>query len=343
MILGNESVLNALVLLLPLFLFLRWSWIRRRKALERLGNIELLERLTVHVSREKQQAKLAMIFFAILFLILAMARPQWGMKETALVSKGRDIIIALDTSASMLAEDIKPNRMARAKHELDLLIDRLQGDRVGLIVFAGEAFVQCPLTPDYSAAKMFLSEVDVGTVPVPGTSLDRAIDMARERFIETERQYKVLILLTDGEQTTGDPMPAVQKAASEGIQIYTIGIGSLSGVPIPIRDENGQLVEWKKQKSGELVQSRLDEGMLLKMSTETGGKYYHASADEFELQKIYEDIEQNRAEKTQRSLLTVQYEDRFQWFLLPAFVLLMLETILSDRKRTPVQEEKARS
>jgi len=264
------------------------------------------------------------------------------VKETTLVTKGRDIIIALDTSASMLAEDIQPNRMARAKHELERLIDRLQGDRVGLIVFAGEAFVQCPLTSDYTAAKMFLSEVDVGTVPVPGTSLDRAIDLARNKFVETERQYKVLILLTDGEQTTGDPMPAVEKAAAEGIQIYTIGIGSLSGVPIPIRDEKGQLVEWKKQKNGELVQSRLDEGMLLKIATATGGKYYHASADEFELNKIYEDIEQNRAEKTQRSLLTVQYEDRFQWFLLPAFILLMVETMLSDRKRIVVQEERAR-
>ncbi|HOE10663.1 MAG TPA: VWA domain-containing protein [bacterium] len=341
MVFGTEFVLNGLLLLIPLFFFLRWSWLRRRKALEQIGNIDLLERLTVHVSRGKQRAKLAMVFFAVLFLILAMARPQWGMKETTLVSKGRDIIIALDTSASMLAEDITPNRMARAKHELERLIDRLQGDRVGLIVFAGEAFVQCPLTSDYTAAKMFLSEVDVGSVPVPGTSLDRAIDLARNKFVETERQYKVLILLTDGEQTTGDPMAAVEKAAAEGIQIYTIGIGSLSGVPIPIRDEKGQLVEWKKQKNGELVQSRLDEGMLLKIATETGGKYYHASADEFELNKIYEDIEQNRAEKAQRSLLTVQYEDRFQWFLLPAFVLLLLETILSDRKRIIVQEEKA--
>jgi Ca-activated chloride channel family protein len=342
MVFGNEFVLNGLLLLIPLFFFLRWSWARRRKALAQIGNIELLERLTVHVSREKQRARLVMIFFSVLFLILALARPQWGVKETTLVTKGRDIIIALDTSASMLAEDIQPNRMARAKHELERLIDRLQGDRVGLIVFAGEAFVQCPLTSDYTAAKMFLSEVDVGTVPVPGTSLDRAIDLARNKFVETERQYKVLILLTDGEQTTGDPMPAVEKAAAEGIQIYTIGIGSLSGVPIPIRDEKGQLVEWKKQKNGELVQSRLDEGMLLKIATATGGKYYHASADEFELNKIYEDIEQNRAEKTQRSLLTVQYEDRFQWFLLPAFILLMVETMLSDRKRIVVQEERAR-
>lgn len=334
MVLGNEYVLNLLLFLLPLFLFMRWVWKRRLLALERLGNLELLERLAVHVSREKQRAKLAMIFVAVTLLILSLARPQWGMKETTLVRRGRDIIIALDTSASMLAEDIKPSRMAKAKHELASLIDTLEGDRVGIITFAGEAFVQCPLTPDYLAAKMFLSEVGVGSVPVPGTRLDKAVDLACQTFVETERQFKVLILLTDGEQTEGDPTAAVKRAAQEGVLIYTIGIGSTSGVPIPIRDDQGKLIEWKKQKNAELVQTRLDEGMLLKIAMETGGKYYHASVEEFELKKIYEEIERNRAEKEQRSLLTVQYEDRFQWVLLPALVLLLAESVLSDRKRT---------
>ncbi|MFH1740246.1 MAG: VWA domain-containing protein [bacterium] len=338
MILGNEHILNGLFLLIPLFLFLRWSWKRRLAALEKLGNIELLERLAVHVSRRKQRVKMAMIFFAVFLLILSVARPQWGMKEVSLVRRGRDIVIALDTSASMLAEDIKPNRMAKAKHELAALIDHLEGDRVGLIIFSGEAFVQCPLTPDYSAAKMFLSEVDVGSVPVPGTALDRAIDLARRTFVETERQFKVLILLTDGEQTTGNTMEAVKRAADEGILIYAIGIGSMSGVPIPIRDQSGKLVEWKKQSNGELVQTRLDEGVLLKIAAETGGKYYHASADQFELGKIYEDIERNREEKVQRSLLTVQYEDRFQWVLLPALILLLMEAVMSDRRREPVSD-----
>jgi Ca-activated chloride channel family protein len=342
MVLGNERVLNLLLLLVPLFLFMYWAWKRRLRALEQLGNIELLERLAVHVSREKQRAKLVMIFVAVGLLIFSLARPQWGVKETTLVRRGRDIIIALDTSASMLAEDIKPNRMAKAKHELASFIDLLQGDRVGLITFAGEAFVQCPLTPDYFAAKMFLSEVDVGSVPVPGTALDKAIDLARRTFVETERQFKVLLLLTDGEQTVGDPMETVKQAAQEGILIYTIGIGSPTGVPIPIRDDQGKLVEYKKQKKGELVQSRLEEATLLKIATETDGKYYHASADEFELGKIYEEIERKRAEKEQRSLLTVQHEDRFWWVLLPAFILLLVESMLSDRRRVTVVERSGR-
>ena len=333
MVLGNEHILNGLLLLIPLFLFLRWAWNRRLQALRQFGNIELLEQLAARVSRKKQRAKMVMVFFAFTFLIVSLARPQWGTKETRLVRKGRDIVIALDTSASMLAEDIKPNRMSKAKHELTTLIDRLQGDRVGIIIFAGEAFVQCPLTPDYAAAKMFLSEVDVGSVPVPGTALDKAIDLARRTFVETERQYKVLILLTDGEGTVGDTVEAAKRAAKAGIQIYPIGIGSISGVPIPIRDEQGNLVEWKKQKNGELVQTRLDEGILLKIAAETGGKFYHANADEFELDKVYEDIERTRAEKEQQSLLTIQYEDRYQWVLFPAFVLLLLESVLSDRRK----------
>ncbi len=340
MALGNEHILNGLLLLIPLFIFFRWVWRKRLQALQQLGNIELLERLSSHVSRKKQRAKLALIFFAVALLIVTLARPQWGTKETRLVRKGRDIVIALDTSASMLAEDIKPNRMAKAKHELTSLIDRLQGDRVGIVIFAGEAFVQCPLTPDYAAAKMFLSEVQVGSVPVPGTALDKAIDLARKTFVETERQYKVLILLTDGEETVGDTVEAAKQAAKAGIQIYPIGIGSVSGVPIPIRDDQGNLVEWKKQKNGELVQTRLDEGILLKIATETGGKFYHASAEEFELDRVYEDIERTRAEKEQQSFLTVQYEDRYQWVLLPAFILLLIESILSDRKKT-VQKARA--
>ena len=332
---GSPEILNALWLLLPLFIFLRWAWNQRLKALRRFGNLALVERLMEGVSRKKQKAKLWLIFFVFALSLVSLARPLWGRKEQTLVSHGHDITVALDVSRSMLAEDIKPNRLAKAKHEIAALMDRMQGNRIGLVIFAGEAFVQCPLTLDYSAAKILLSEVEVGSVPIPGTAIAKAIEKSLASFPLGERESRVIILITDGEDTLGDPQKAAKQAAEEGVLVYAIGIGDPLGVPIPLRNETGNLTEYVKDKSGNVVTSKLDEDGLRNICLTTGGAYYSVRADAFELNEIYDHIQSRRQRQLLESRFISQYEERYQYFLFPALALLLIEMIMSDRKKTP--------
>ncbi len=332
---GSHEILNTLWLLIPLYLFLRWTWKKRLNALKKFGRIELLERLMEGVSRKKQKAKLVMLFFVFAFTFVALSRPLWGRKEHQIVSRGHDIIVALDVSRSMLAEDIKPHRLARAKHEISALFERMKGNRIGLVVFAGDAFVQCPLTLDYAAATILLSEIDTGSVPVPGTAVSKAIDKAIEAFPPGDRESRAVILITDGEDTIGDPKEAAERAANEGVMIYAIGIGDPIGVPIPIRDESGGLREYVKDRDGNVVSSKLDEETLRTICLTTGGAYYPVRADTFELTAIYEHMEQRRQQRQLQTRFVSLYEERYQYFLLPALLLLLIEMLLSDRKRAP--------
>ena len=331
---GAHELLNTLWLLIPLALFLRWAWKKRLQALELFGNKELVSRLIEGVSRKKQKARLALLFFVFALALFSLSRPLWGQKEQTVVSRGHDIIIALDVSRSMLAEDIKPNRLSKAKHEIAALFDKLQGHRIGLIVFAGEAFVQCPLTLDYAAAKILLSEVDVGSVPVPGTAISKAINKSVESFPPGERDSRVVILITDGEDTEEDAKKAAEAAEKEGVMIYAIGIGDPFGVPIPLRDDSGALKEYIKDTDGNAVTSKLDETSLRSVCLTTGGAYYRVRADSLQLDDIYNHMEQRRQERLLHSQFITQFEERFQYFLLPALVLLIIEMMLTDRKRT---------
>ncbi|MFB3787003.1 MAG: VWA domain-containing protein [bacterium] len=333
MMFGDHVNLNMLWLLIPLGLFLRWAWKRRIEALRRFGNPDLVERLMEGVSRAQQKAKLVLLFFVFAFSLIALSRPLWGQREQILVSRGHDILVALDVSRSMLAEDMKPNRLAKAKFELNELIDKLQGNRVGLVIFSGDAFVQCPLTLDYSAAKILLSEVEVGSVPVPGTAVSRAIRKCLESFPPGERESRIIILITDGEDTVEDPKAAAEQAAKEGVMIYAIGIGNPLGVPIPLRNEGGALQEYLKDKSGNVVTSKLDEETLRSICLATGGAYYPARADSLELQSIYDHMEERRQQRLLQTRFLSQYEERFQFFLFPALVLLVAEMLLTGRKR----------
>lgn len=332
---GAHEFLNTLWLLIPLGLFLRWAWKQRLRAMERFGNIELIGRLMEGVSRSKQRARLFLIFFVFLLSLLALSRPLWGQKEQTVVSRGNDIIIALDVSRSMLAEDIKPSRLAKAKHEISALFDKLQGHRIGVVIFSGEAFVQCPLTLDYAAAKILLSEVDVGSVPTPGTAISAALRKAVESFPPGERESRVVILITDGEDTVEDPKQAAEKAAEEGVMIYAIGIGDPLGVPIPVRDESGGIKDYVKDKDGNVVTSRLDEDILRSICLTTGGAYYRVRADSLQLDDIYQHMEQRRQERLLKTQFITQYEERFQFFLFPALLLLSIEMLMTDRKRAP--------
>ncbi|MDZ7266384.1 MAG: VWA domain-containing protein [candidate division KSB1 bacterium] len=323
-------LLFSLPLLMVFFYFVqRW----RRAALARFGNLLLLEQLMPALSHKRRVWKQVLLLLALGFMILALARPQVGTALEEVKREGVDVMIAIDVSESMYAEDVPPNRLAKARHEVVSLIDKLQGDRVGLIAFAGEAFVQCPLTLDYGAAKIFLEVLEPGLIPTPGTALGKAIALALQSFENTERQYKVLILITDGESHDEDTMAMAAEAERQGVVIYTVGIGSTRGVPIPVVDAQGNRTgEFKRNRSGEVVVTKLDELTLEKIALQTGGKYHRASSGEAELDRIYEEIAQME-KKELASLKFSHYEERFQYVLPFALVLLLVELLLSERRK----------
>jgi len=311
------------------------------KAMRRFGNPALLRRMTPSVSRGMERAKATLLIFALSFAFIAAARPQFGRKVHLVKRRGIDVVIALDISLSMLAEDIKPNRLEYAKNELASFIDRLKGDRIGIVAFAGKAFVQCPLTIDYSAAKFFLESLSPDAISVQGTAIGEALGMAEGMFREKSGEYEVIVLLTDGEDTVTDPLKPAKDLAEAGIRVYTLGIGSPSGELIPLRDESGNLVGYKKDRNGNLVRSRMNEVLLRKIAEITGGAYYRCSGRGGELEKLY-DVISGMEKREISSKQFSKLEDRFQYFLLPAVILLIIESFLPERRR-PKEEWRGRA
>jgi Ca-activated chloride channel family protein len=259
--------------------------------------------------------------------------------------EGIDIIVAIDVSKSMEVLDVKPgpiSRLAKAKQEIRTLIttERLQGDRIGLVAFAGEAFIQCPLTLDYSAAQMFLDVIDSDIIPIPGTAIGDAIRKAMAGFNRQERKHKVLILLTDGEDHDTDPIGAAEEARKEGVKIYTIGIGNPEGEPIPIYNQRGERIGFKKDNEGNVVVSQMDDVTLQKIALTSGGKYYRASPSELELDKVYENIAKMEKKELEGKLL-LQYDDRFQWPLAVALLFILWEVFIPERVRQMRKEAEA--
>jgi Ca-activated chloride channel family protein len=330
--LAQIDYLYVLLILLPLLVIFFWLALKMKKqAMQRFGNLALMERLALSFSPKKQRWKIVLLLLAVFFLLFSMARPQLGTKLTLMKREGVDIVVAMDCSSSMLAEDFKPSRLDKAKQEVNGLISRLRGDRVGLVAFAGVAFIQCPLTLDYSAAQMFLDIMDSDLIPQPGTAVGDAIRTSIKAFNQKERKYKVLILLTDGEDHDSEPLEAAEEAAAEGIRVYTIGIGSVQGEPIPMRNKRGEITGYKKDKEDNVVVSKLDETTLQKIALTTGGKYYHATSGEMELDKIYDEISKMEKKELEGRLMT-QYEDRYQVFLFLSILLLTAEFLISERR-----------
>ena len=272
-----------------------------------------------------------MTLFAIILLIFAIANPQVGSKIEEVKQVGIDVYILLDVSLSMQAQDIKPSRLEKAKHEIAKLIHKLRGDRIGLIVFSGEAFVQFPLTTDYSAANLFLSAVDVNTVPQPGTAIGPAIKLAVRSFKEDEETKKVIIVITDGENHEGNVVKIAEDALDKGVSIFTIGLGSTTGAPIPITNANGTQIGYKKDKYNNVVLTKLDENTLKEIADAADGKYYHGTNTEDELDKVYKDL--SKFEQTEYGATRItEYEDRFYYLLLPAILLLIFEFFITSNK-----------
>lgn len=327
---GNPEYF-LLWLLIPFIIgFYIWSYQQRKKALRRFAALNLIDKLTPSTSLTRQVIKWVLFCSFFFFLVLALVRPRFGVKMEMVERKGIDVIVALDISQSMLAEDIAPSRIELAKHEIGKLISLLRGDRIGLVVFAGESFVQCPLTLDYGAATMFLNAVSTGWVERQGTTLSDAINQSLAAFRTQSRKHKVLILMTDGEDQEGEAVEAARKAAQEGVTIYTVGVGSESGVPIPIKHSGGNVV-YKKDKAGNLVMTKLNPIILEKIALEGKGAYFHAGSGA-DLSRIIGDIAQMEKKDLGSSKLTV-FEERYQIPLTVALLLLIIEFFIAERVR----------
>ena len=320
-------------LLVPALVALAWwSWTQKRRDLAQFGDQRLLDRLTATVSRRGQTAKTVLLVVTVALLATALGRPQFGSRVETVRREGQDIVIALDLSASMVAEDMAPNRLQKAKFAVAELIDRLEGDRVALVAFAGDAFVQIPLTLDYGAATLFLNAMDTDMMSVQGTNLGQAVEVALGAFAETDRRHRVLVVITDGEDHEGEVDDAVERALEAGVRIYTVGIGSAAGVPMPELDADGRSRGFTRDTDGTVVTTRLDEATLQIMATRTGGAYYHASPAGAELALLAEELTAGEGQEFEAEQVTL-YDEQYQLFLGLALVLLVAEVLVSDRRR----------
>lgn len=328
----GQSVFLYLLILIPFVgVFHLLVGRSRQKAIERLGNPELIAALSGRVSQSKRRWKAVLMLLTITLVVITLARPQLGSHLELVEQQGVEVMVALDTSLSMMAQDVAPNRLERAKLAVVELMDRLPGARVGLVAFAGTSFVQFPLTTDFEAARLFLDAADVNTVSLPGTAIGDAIRTATRAFSEKELKYKVLILFTDGEDHNTDPIGAAKAAAEQGVVVYAVGFGSPEGEPIPVRDATGAVTDFKKDRGGEVVLSKLDEATLREIAQATGGEYYRATASGREIAQIAVAIE-DMDKKELESKLMVRHVERFQIPAALALLALVGEFVLTDRR-----------
>lgn len=320
-----------ILFLIPIIIGLFWfATILQKRAINRFGNIETLKQLMPGASFKRGWLKIIILSTAIFLIILGLAGPQFGSKLTEVKRKGIEMIIALDVSNSMMAEDIQPNRLERAKQAISRLVDKLSDDRLGLIVFAGDAYVQLPITNDYISAKMFLSSINPGIVPKQGTAIGSAINLAASSFSPQSETSKVIVVISDGENHEDDPVEAAKKANEQGIYVYAIGIGSPQGSPIPAPSQDGQ-ASFLKDKDGNVVVSKLDEETLSKVAVAGNGKYIRATNTQLGLLPLFDEI--NKMQKTEmKEKIYSEYDDQFQYLFATALILLLLEFIILERK-----------
>ena len=326
MILFAQYKYLLLLLLVPVILIAHAIKMRmRRKRIERFGDAALVDELMPSWSGAKGWLRTVLYSLAFFLFVIGLARPQIGAKLSEHEAKGAEIMICLDVSNSMLAEDYSPNRLERAKLAISRIVDRLQEDRIGLIVFAGSSFVQLPITTDYVSAKMFLNSIDTGSVPVQGTAIGDAVLTAARSFSEQSEKSRAIIVITDGENHEDDPVDAARQVAEMGVKVYTIGVGTLRGQPIP---KDGQLM---KDREGDIVVSRLDEGTLQQMAEAGGGAYVHAGNEEFGLNPIIDDIRKMEAEKF-NSVVFEEYDEQYMYFFAAALALFVIEMLIGERR-----------
>lgn len=321
---NNPDTLLWLAALIPLLILTGWLMRRRRVLLSRIAEQGLWTTMLAAYSPRRQRFLNLLRMLAIALAIIALARPQWGFKWEKVKQRGLSIIVALDTSKSMLAQDIKPNRLQQAKWGIRDLLKELHGDRIGLVAFSGDAFLQCPATGDYAAFTMMLDDIYAGIVPIGGTDFYNALDTAMDSFETSEENAadKVIILISDGEGLTGDPLSLVPRLKKEGIRVFTIGVGSKEGELIQTSDG------FVKDSEGKLVKSALNEDILERIARETGGFYVRSAPGDFGLERVYEQglAQLQRAENEER--MSKIWTERFQWFMAAGLLLVVVETCI---------------
>jgi Ca-activated chloride channel family protein len=325
-----------LLVLVPLQMaFYVWFVRRRRERLRAAGDPELLARLLALHSEKKLHWKIRLSVLAAALLAMALAGPEIGTKYEQVKIEGVDIVVALDISTSMNAQDIKPSRLERSKHLIGTLLNLLQGDRVGLVIFAGDGFVQCPLTTDYGAVRMFLDAIESDATTSAGTNLEAALEKAGEAFTErttdgTTSHGRAVVLFSDGEDHGSDYAGQAEQLAARGIRVYTAGVASETGAPIPVLDGGGQVVDFKKV-GGSVVTTRLESGPLKEVAEKTGGSFYSVSAYGREINKIHEAIAGLQKGETAQYQFT-EYENRYQLILLTGLVLIAVAFLVNEKK-----------
>ena len=319
-----------LFLVIPVFILLYIVAQRmKKKAFADFGEWPLLVRLMPDYSGSRGTLKMVLLMLAWAMLVLGLADPQTGSKLEKIKRKGIELVFALDVSNSMLAQDIAPSRLERAKQAINRLLDNLENDRVGLVVFAGNAYVQMPITTDYSAAKLFLENVNAGIITTQGTAIGDAIETSVRCFGKS-KQSKAIIVITDGENHEDDAVAAAHSAASSGIRVFTIGMGLPDGAPIPIYN-SGMQIGYKKDRQGNTVISRLDDNLLKEVADAGKGVYIRANNSQAGVNEVFDQI--NSLEKVEYdSQIFSDYEDRYQFFLLGGLLVLIVEILISDKK-----------
>tara|TARA_E500000081_G_scaffold152705_1_gene185452 strand:- start:491 stop:1522 length:1032 start_codon:yes stop_codon:yes gene_type:complete len=315
------------VLIIGIIIYSKWQ----KNSILKFGDINLLNQLMQSHSIFRKKIKNTLFVLAITFLIVGLSNPQVGTKMEEVKREGVDLMIAIDLSYSMMAQDIKPNRLERAKQAISRLIDKLEGDRIGLVVFAGEAYVQLPITTDYSAAKLFLSTVNTSIIPTQGTKIGNAIDLCSKSFDKENAQSKAIIIITDGETHDEEAIESAKKAKEEGIYIHTLGMGLTKGGPIPIYNKYGSTSEFRKDRQGNVIITKLNESMLEEIALAGEGTYIRANNSKSGLSSLFEEI--NKMEKKEiGTMIFTNYKDRFQIFIGISLVLLILNLFFLERK-----------
>ena len=335
----SHSLILYGLALIPLFIILYVSLVSwRKKSLKIFGDINLVKYLTPGKAYTKPLLKFILLMTAFLFLIIGIAGPQVGTKLETVKRKGVDVIIALDVSNSMNAEDIKPSRLERAKQSISRLIDQMQGDRIGLIVFAGEAYTQLPITTDYGAAKLFLSTVNTNIVPTQGTAIGKAIDLATSSFgtEDSSKKNKAIIVITDGENHEDDAIAAAKEAYKNNITVHTIGMGTVNGAPIPVYTNN-QRTGFMQDNNGQTVITKIDEQTLAEIAQAGNGKFIRATNSDDGLSIFMKEI--NAMQKNEfGSKMVTDYADQFQYLLGVALFLIILEFLISEKRSRWMEE-----
>lgn len=327
----EEPLYFYLLLLIPILvlvysLYLAW----RRKTQKYFGDKQLLEQLSPERSSTKPIIKFVLYLTVVVLVSLALVNPQIGSRMEKVQREGLDLVFAVDVSKSMLCEDVKPNRLEIAKLIISRTVDELISDRIGIISYAGRAYPQLPITTDYGAAKLFLKNVNTKLIPSQGTAIGDAIDLATRFYDDEDQKNRLLVILSDGEDHEADLDRAISKALEQNIQIFTIGIGTERGGPIPIK-QGGRIKAYKKDQNGEVVITKLNEELLEEIAADGDGQYFLGNSTRKTVEYLLEEMSKMEKTKFEDSLFA-DYEDQFQWLLAPALLLLMLDIFILERK-----------